>query len=110
MHERPLNVYHDVIEPPYNTVALFFCCTISSSHSFTAMTRLVQWLRASFKTCCESESGSMKSKCQSAEVLPHQYAPESPALQVDGGATSVPFPSNLRSQKLLALKVPPISH
>jgi hypothetical protein len=49
----------------------------------------------------ENESQRQKK----AEFLPHQYAPGSPALQVDDGAASVPFLSKLRGQKLLALKV-----
>src|SRR5258708_8088469 len=41
----------------------------------------------------------------SSEFLPHRSAPGSPALQVDDGAASVPFLSNLQGQKLLAPKV-----
>jgi hypothetical protein len=96
-----------VTEPTYRTIALFFCCTTSSSRSFTTMIRFVQWLRASFNKFCENETRSMRTKVKDkkTEFLPHQSAPGSPALQVDDGAASVPFLSKLRDQKLLAPKV-----
>jgi hypothetical protein len=97
-----------VTEPTYRTIALFFRCATSSSRSFRVMTQFVQWLRASFNMFCENETRSMRTKVKDkkkAEFLPHQYAPGSPALQVDDGAASVPFLSKLRGQKLLALKV-----
>jgi hypothetical protein len=108
-NERPSNhaLYQTVTGPTYRTIALFFCCTTSSSRSFTAMTRFVQWPRASFNTRCENEKIDEKESQRqgSSEFLPHRYAPGSPALQVDDGVASVPFLSNLQGQKLLALKV-----
>lgn len=54
-------MYHVTMVSTYRTIALFFCCTTSSSRSFTAITRFVQWLRASFNTFCE---GMMRTKSQ----------------------------------------------
>jgi hypothetical protein len=64
-----------------------------------------------YMLCKQKQINEEKSqRKESAKTIPLQYAPESPSLQVDGGATSVPFPSNLRDQKLLALKVPLTRH
>ena len=91
--------------------ALLFCFATSSSRSFTAhdtigpMTEsILRRLQALIRTRCENESGltwEQKSKHKNRRSL---CCPRNLLLCKSMSAEPVPFPSNLRGQKVSALR------